>query len=58
MTGDAASEHASPNAGLGELYCPQCQQEVKDPLTCGDCQSTICRQCGTPLEHVDELGIG
>ena len=42
----------------GDLYCPRCQQEVKDPLICGDCLSTICRQCGTPLEQVDELGIG
>ena len=40
------------------LYCPRCSQEVTDPLTCGDCLSAICRQCGTPLEQVDELGIG
>jgi hypothetical protein len=56
MTGDAAG--ASGQVPSGELYCPRCQLEVKDPLICGDCLSTICRQCGTPLEQVDELGIG
>jgi len=39
------------------LYCPNCQREVADPLVCGDCAAVICRQCGTPLEKVDELGI-
>jgi predicted amidophosphoribosyltransferase len=41
-----------------DYYCPRCQQPVSDPLACGDCASLICRRCGTPLEHVDELGIG
>lgn len=40
------------------LYCPQCAREVVDPLTCGDCAAVICRQCGTPLESSDDLGIG
>jgi predicted amidophosphoribosyltransferase len=40
------------------LYCPTCDQEVSDPLVCGDCGAVICRHCGTPLEKVDELGIG
>jgi primosomal protein N' len=40
------------------LYCPNCQMEVTDPLVCGDCGAVICRTCGTPLEKVDELGIG
>jgi len=40
------------------LYCPNCAEEVNDPLTCGDCSSVICRRCGTPLESADELGIG
>jgi len=40
------------------LYCPNCEQEVYDPLVCGDCAAVICRRCGTPLEKVDELGIG
>jgi hypothetical protein len=31
---------------------------VDDPLVCGDCHAVICRQCGTPLERVDDLGIG
>jgi hypothetical protein len=56
MTADAPE--ASNQIVTGDLYCPRCRKEVKDPLTCGDCLSTICRQCGTPLEHVDELGIG
>jgi len=25
---------------------------------CGDCGAVICRKCGTPLEKIDELGIG
>jgi len=41
-----------------EFYCPQCNRGVTDPLICGDCSSIICRRCGTPLERVDELGIG
>jgi hypothetical protein len=40
------------------FYCPVCAVEVNDPLTCGDCSAIICRRCGTPLERVDELGIG
>ena len=40
------------------LYCPQCSEEVTDPLTCGDCGAVICRRCGTPLESPDELGMG
>ena len=40
------------------FYCPQCSQEVADPLTCGDCSAVICRRCGTPLELPDELGMG
>jgi uncharacterized paraquat-inducible protein A len=40
------------------LYCPECQQEVDDPLVCGDCGAVLCRRCGTPLEKVDELGMG
>lgn len=41
-----------------EFYCPLCRQPVPDPLACGDCGSLICRRCGTPLERIDELGIG
>jgi len=47
-----------PDAQPAVLYCPQCAQEVTDPLTCGDCAAVICRRCGTPLESPDELGIG
>jgi hypothetical protein len=48
MTNDTATE----------FYCPRCQRAVSDPLLCGDCASLICRVCGTPLERVDDLGIG
>jgi hypothetical protein len=41
-----------------ELYCPTCAKPVDDPLVCGDCHAVICRQCGTPLERIDDLGIG
>jgi hypothetical protein len=41
-----------------EFYCPRCGQAVNDPLMCGDCSALICRKCGTPLERVDELGMG
>jgi hypothetical protein len=40
------------------LYCPTCAKEVTDPLSCGDCSSVICRQCGTPLESSEDLGMG
>jgi len=40
------------------LYCPTCAEEVRDPLTCGDCSAVICRRCGTPLESADELAMG
>ena len=41
-----------------EFYCPQCAKPVIEPLVCGDCQALICRDCGTPLERIDDLGIG
>jgi len=41
-----------------EFYCPTCAKPVADPLACGDCLALICRVCGTPLERIDELGIG
>jgi hypothetical protein len=41
-----------------EFYCPNCARAVTDPLVCGDCRAVICRVCGTPLERIDELGIG
>lgn len=41
-----------------EFYCPTCEKAVSDPLVCGDCSAVICRVCGTPLERVDDLGIG
>ncbi|HYL77026.1 MAG TPA: hypothetical protein VEU96_22615 [Bryobacteraceae bacterium] len=41
-----------------DFYCPRCNAPVADPLVCGDCTAIICRKCGTPLEQVDELGIG
>ena len=41
-----------------EFYCPRCRQAVDRPLVCGDCAAVICRDCGAPLEQVDELGMG
>ncbi len=41
-----------------EYYCAKCGKPAPDPLMCGDCGALICRQCGTPLERVDDLGIG
>jgi hypothetical protein len=41
-----------------EFYCPACARPVDDPLVCGDCSAVICRRCGTPLERIDDLGIG
>jgi hypothetical protein len=41
-----------------EYYCPTCERPVADPLVCGDCTAVICRVCGTPLERIDELGMG
>jgi hypothetical protein len=52
MIDDAEGEAPQP------LYCPRCEREVDEPLVCGDCAAVICRSCGTPLEKVDELGIG
>jgi len=46
------------NEETGALYCPNCEMEVENPLVCGDCAAVICRMCGTPLEKMDELGIG
>ncbi len=43
---------------IQDLYCPQCDRQVRDPLVCGDCRAVICRRCGTTLEQIDELGIG
>jgi hypothetical protein len=54
--GEAMDEVEAPESE--PLYCPTCEREVDDPLVCGDCAAVICRRCGTPLEKVDELGIG
>jgi len=47
-----------PQLKPGPLYCPKCAREITEPLVCGDCAAVLCRQCGTPLESPDELGIG
>jgi len=52
---EAASEVAKSQI---EFYCPGCNKAVANPLVCGDCSAIICRTCGTPLEQIDELGIG
>jgi hypothetical protein len=36
-------------------YCPNCDREVSDPLTCGECSSVICRVCGTALRMPGEV---
>jgi hypothetical protein len=41
-----------------KFYCPACNKPVDQPLACGDCGAIICRDCGTPLETADELGLG
>jgi hypothetical protein len=53
-----AEKNPGTEAPATDYYCPRCRQPVSDPLACGDCASLICRRCGTPLEQVDELGIG
>jgi predicted amidophosphoribosyltransferase len=53
-----AAEAPAADSPAIDYYCPRCRQPISDPLACGDCASLICRRCGTPLEHVDELGIG
>ena len=54
----AKPDNPLPDSEPASLYCPNCAEEVTDPLTCGDCSSVICRRCGTALESSDELGIG
>jgi hypothetical protein len=54
----SGTEAQAANPTAIDYYCPRCRQPVSDPLACGDCASLICRRCGTPLEQVDELGIG
>ena len=51
-------EWGQKTAGGADFYCPKCALPVSDPLVCGDCAALICRRCGTPLEAIDELGIG
>jgi hypothetical protein len=54
---DRSQQREKPQAKAG-LYCPTCEREVDDPLTCGDCLAIICRVCGTPLESSDDLAFG
>jgi len=55
---DAALVDTETTGGATEFYCPACREPVGDPLACGDCASLICRRCGTPIERIDDLGIG
>jgi len=57
MNESSPISETSPKADA-EFYCPRCEEQVADPLVCGDCASLICRKCGAPLERIDELGIG
>jgi hypothetical protein len=42
-----------PDSGF---YCPSCERGVNDPLNCGECSTTICRVCGTPLRISEDIG--
>jgi len=42
-----------PSSGF---YCTSCERRVKDPLSCGECSTTICRVCGTPLRISEDIG--
>jgi len=53
-----AGANLEPGAQSAEFYCPACALPVSNPLLCGDCHALICRVCGTPIEKIDELGIG
>ena len=44
-----------PAEGSGRAYCPHCDREVDDPLTCGECSSVICRKCGTALRMPEDV---
>ena len=56
---DVIIEQFMPDAQpISDFYCPQCANAVTNPLVCGDCHALICRECGTPLERIDDLGIG
>jgi hypothetical protein len=37
------------------FYCSTCGRAIDDPLTCGECATTICRVCGTPLKMPEDL---
>jgi hypothetical protein len=59
LLGETGEQMDESEAQKGQpLYCPVCGGDVPDPPVCGDCGAVICRKCGTPLEKVDELGIG
>jgi primosomal protein N' len=58
MESQLEEETTSSKSATEDFYCPHCGKEVKEPLACGDCGSLICRDCGTPLERTDELGMG
>jgi hypothetical protein len=46
------------SSASAKFYCPACAAPVHDPLVCGDCGAVICRRCGSPLERIDDLGLG
>ena len=41
-----------------DQYCPPCAEAVAAPTACPHCGSLVCPRCGTPVEQVDELGMG
>ena len=55
---DKSRDEEVPEGAEAVFYCAECRKEVRKPLVCGDCGAVICRDCGKPLERVDDLGIG
>lgn len=49
---------APPNPSSPDQYCPRCAEGIAVCTACPHCGSLVCSHCGTPVELVDELGIG
>jgi hypothetical protein len=52
---DKRGLQAPPPEPKAVLMCPVCKREVDDPLTCGECSTSICRVCGTRVRTREEL---
>jgi hypothetical protein len=53
LEAEVAREQAAETSG--GAYCPNCDHQVDDPLTCNECSSVICRKCGTALQWPEEM---